>query len=261
MHFHLPKPLHGWREFAGEVGIIVIGVLIALSAEQIVEALHWRNETAKLRENLHREIRDDQWNAALRVMISGCIRQRISRLENELKRPGVAWAADPIEGGDEQRWSAIPVAFKFPSMQSFYTIGQWQTALASGELAHMPDGERNGYSYTYQAIDDLRSFSAQEDALVARLQPLASDQQFDAAQRLDFETQLASLDHFNVVQTVYSRKFLEGTRRSGISPRPEDVDQAYRSARAEYGSCATPLGSTADALRPGNNASKVKPDD
>lgn len=25
MHFHLPKPLHGWREFAGEVGIIVVG--------------------------------------------------------------------------------------------------------------------------------------------------------------------------------------------------------------------------------------------
>ena len=40
MHFHLPKPLHGWREFAGEVGIIVIGVLIALGAEQVVETLH-----------------------------------------------------------------------------------------------------------------------------------------------------------------------------------------------------------------------------
>ncbi len=26
MHFHLPKPLHGWREFVGEVGIIVVGV-------------------------------------------------------------------------------------------------------------------------------------------------------------------------------------------------------------------------------------------
>jgi hypothetical protein len=24
-HFHVPKPLHGWREFIGEVGIIVIG--------------------------------------------------------------------------------------------------------------------------------------------------------------------------------------------------------------------------------------------
>ena len=37
MHFHLPKPLHGWRELIGEVGIIVVGVLIALSAEQLVE--------------------------------------------------------------------------------------------------------------------------------------------------------------------------------------------------------------------------------
>ena len=260
MHVHLPKPLHGWREFVGEVGIIVLGVLIALGAEQVVEALHWRYETAALRESLHREIRDDQWNAGLRVMISNCIRQRILRLDNELKRPSVAWAADPIEGGDEQRWSAIPVAFKFPSMQSFYTIGQWQTALASGELAHMPYGERNGYSYTYQAIDDLRSFSAREEALVGRLQPLASDQQLNATQRLEFEAQLASLDHLNVIQTVYSRKFLEGTRRSGISPRPVDIDGAYRLARADYGSCATPLGSTADALSPDNNVSKVKPE-
>ena len=30
MRVSMPKPLHGWREFAGEVGIIVLGVLIAL---------------------------------------------------------------------------------------------------------------------------------------------------------------------------------------------------------------------------------------
>ncbi len=46
MHFHLPKPLHGCREFTGHVGIIVIGVLIALGAEQVVEdepSLHGRD--------------------------------------------------------------------------------------------------------------------------------------------------------------------------------------------------------------------------
>jgi uncharacterized membrane protein YraQ (UPF0718 family) len=36
MHFHLPKPLHGWREFKGEVGIIVLGVLIA----KLMSAFH-----------------------------------------------------------------------------------------------------------------------------------------------------------------------------------------------------------------------------
>ena len=32
MRFHLPKPLHGWRQLAGEIGIIVVGVLIALAS-------------------------------------------------------------------------------------------------------------------------------------------------------------------------------------------------------------------------------------
>jgi hypothetical protein len=261
MRFLLPKPLHGWRGFAGEVGIIVLGVLIALVAQQAVEALHWRSETATLRESLHREIRDDQWNAALGVMISGCIRQRIARLDEELHRSGTAWAADPIKGGDEQRWSALPMALKLPSMEGFYTSGNWQTALASGELAHMPDGERNGNSYAYQAIDDLRAFSSQEDALAAHLQPLATDQQLDNRQRLEFEADLASIDHLNTLLTIYSRKFLEGTGRAGIVPRRENIDDAYRLARAEYGGCAIPLGSTEDALNPNTNATKVTAED
>ena len=56
--FHLPKPLHGWRELVGEVGIIVVGVLIALAAEQIVETLHWRNQTRETERALRTEIQE-----------------------------------------------------------------------------------------------------------------------------------------------------------------------------------------------------------
>lgn len=38
MQFHLLKPLQGWREFTHEIVIIVMGVLIALGAQQLVEA-------------------------------------------------------------------------------------------------------------------------------------------------------------------------------------------------------------------------------
>jgi hypothetical protein len=55
MHFHLPKPLHGWRQFVGEVGIIVIGVLIALGAEQLVELVHERQVAGQARENVRAE--------------------------------------------------------------------------------------------------------------------------------------------------------------------------------------------------------------
>jgi len=57
MHFHLPKPLHGWREFVGEVAIIVLGVLIALGAEQVVEWLHWRHQQHETLERLFQESR------------------------------------------------------------------------------------------------------------------------------------------------------------------------------------------------------------
>ena len=56
MHFHVPKPLHGWRELAGEVGIIVLGVLIALGFEQVVEAMRWRSEVGHFRKAVDHEL-------------------------------------------------------------------------------------------------------------------------------------------------------------------------------------------------------------
>ena len=45
MHFHPPKRLHvGCHDFADAVGIIVAGVLIALTAQQLVEWLGWLHQ-------------------------------------------------------------------------------------------------------------------------------------------------------------------------------------------------------------------------
>ena len=249
MHFHLPKPLHGWREFAGEVGIIVLGVLIALGAEQIAETIHWRFETRKLRESLHLEINDDQQDMIYTLMISACVRQRIQKLNQELAAAGTAWQGDPMIDQENLRWAALPMAVKVP--WQFYTSGHWQTALSSGALAHMPEAERNEYSYVYRAIEDLQSYAEQEDRIAARLQPLAMDQQLDAQQRMTFESELASLDRLNMMLTIYSRKFIEGTTRGGIAPRNHDIVVQFRRARRQYGDCATPLGSTSESLKAG----------
>ena len=60
MHVRVPKPLHGWRAFVGEVGIIVLGVLIALGAGQVVQTIHDRQEVADLRAALRAELADDR---------------------------------------------------------------------------------------------------------------------------------------------------------------------------------------------------------
>ncbi len=77
MHFHLPKPLHGWREFAGEVGIIVVGILIALAGEQIVEAVHWRSEVANFRQAADGEVALDLGTYQYRIKENGCVERRL----------------------------------------------------------------------------------------------------------------------------------------------------------------------------------------
>src|SRR5436309_9326326 len=80
MHVHLPKPLHGWRALVGEVGIIVVGVLIALGAEQVVEAIHWTREVASAREALGYEIADSVGQGYEREHIYDCVEQRLDTL-------------------------------------------------------------------------------------------------------------------------------------------------------------------------------------
>jgi riboflavin kinase/FMN adenylyltransferase len=42
----LPRPLHGWHEFAYEIVIVVAGVLLALGGAQVLDTIHSRSEVA-----------------------------------------------------------------------------------------------------------------------------------------------------------------------------------------------------------------------
>ena len=56
MYMQLLKPLNGWRRFAGEVGVIVLGVLLALGAQQTVESIQARADERAFRETINHEI-------------------------------------------------------------------------------------------------------------------------------------------------------------------------------------------------------------
>jgi hypothetical protein len=113
MHFHLPRPLHGWREFAGEVGIIVLGVLIALGAEQLVEALHDRYIAADTRRDVREEAAIDLEFYRARLQESPCVHARLGQLGSMLEKGSIpAGAASWIGRPDDypifaERWHAV----------------------------------------------------------------------------------------------------------------------------------------------------------
>lgn len=140
MHVHLPKPLHGWREFAGEVGIIVVGVLIALGAEQVVETIHWRNELAAERASLLQEASDSLSGVRARQAQQQCVDHRLAEVQLLLER--------------HHRGEPLGLVGKIgrPTRQTA-TRGTWQIALAGQALAHMGHDEKLAFSAAFGDFD------------------------------------------------------------------------------------------------------------
>jgi len=81
MRVKLPKPLHGWREFVGEVGIIVLGVLIALGAQQAVETMQTRQRIKETRAALDAELSRNLAAFEWRVSQRQCLQHRVDELD------------------------------------------------------------------------------------------------------------------------------------------------------------------------------------
>jgi hypothetical protein len=135
MHFRVPKPLHGWREFAGEVGIIVIGVLIALGAEQVVETIHWRHEVSLFRNSVDHEMANNLGTYTYRMKENACVDARLRDLDRLL----ASWrAGHPL---------ALTGPIGAPSSLSLET-SVWQSRDAN-IVTHMPMRERMAIGRMY----------------------------------------------------------------------------------------------------------------
>ena len=158
MQVRLPKPLHGWRAFAGEVGVIVLGVLIALGAQQVVETIHDRQDVNELRGALRGELADDRARWEHMRAQDNCTEQRLDLLEK--------WAAT---APPDARLTHNPYVVMLWNMHS----SAWDLAKTSPAATHIPLKERLTYADLYGAIDNWRQFFDEEyanmDALVGLL--------------------------------------------------------------------------------------------
>jgi len=156
MDVHKPKPWRGWRELLKEVGTIVIGVLIALGAEQAVESLHWRHEVASERAALSDEARDNLSAVNYRIEEDACITRRLAEVEDGLRRQA----------------KGLPIGFKAPVSKPplwVATTGSWDIALSGQALAHMPHAEKLGFSDAFDAYKAFAVLRNEEDAIWRRL--------------------------------------------------------------------------------------------
>lgn len=159
MHFHLPRPLHGWREFIGEVGIIVVGVLVALGAEQLVENLHHRSEARDARAAIQGELEINMARLASRSAQGQCVERRLADVQGLLDRAdGGATVVPPNWIGRPQFWTMQTV--------------RWDAISQAGRAALLPPKDLADYGLMYTIMRNITGVMSSEQADWARLRSL-----------------------------------------------------------------------------------------
>jgi len=213
MHVHLPKPLHGWRAFVGEVGIIVLGVLIALGFGQIVEEWQWHQEVNTTRQSIANELAANANEAAGRIAVEDCLRDRIAELAGRLKASNGRWTADPMPLGPDAQpqphWENKAMGRVYSVPLVGWSQDAWDTAKSAGVVDHMSHAEIAAYSDVYGEIAGIRDFQDQELLLESSLSFLSADEQLDIGSRNDALAKLGQLDSLNSVNSGLSSLILQ----------------------------------------------------
>ena len=149
MDIHKPKPWHGVREFLKEIGIIVIGVLIALGAEAVVEKLHENRQSDEARAAVRDEINIDLANMKRRQDLEPCIARRLAELGDWVVK---AEAGEPV--------------------QPLLTIGapghptaaseRWEAATGGGRTSLLSLQEQHAFSRIYVLLRAYQANKATE---------------------------------------------------------------------------------------------------
>jgi hypothetical protein len=228
MHLHMPKPLHGWRALAGEVGIIVVGVLIALGAEQIVEAMHWRMQAAEARTALRDEIgRDNLPQAYTRLAIAPCLSAKLDQLD-------AALAAHM----DRRQFIALAQSYRPPNRG--WDDEAWQAVIGTGVLSHGGAGELISWSKPYRIIVGLRPQNQAESdeaidlaAISPAVGPMTSgedDRTVTALHRLHEREQRLE---------IMSRVLIQEARETSVVMNDREQRQVLAELRPQWGKCIT----------------------
>ncbi len=135
------EPVHGWRDFLLHILTITIGLLIALTLEAAVEAIHHRHIVAEARENIRLELRQN--HEAIEKNI-GSVDQESNSVKAALDTMRFMRTHPHAKGSIDFHWD----------IESLHDAA-WLSARDTGALGYMPYKEVQGYADLYASQESV----------------------------------------------------------------------------------------------------------
>ena len=226
VHIHKPKSPKGFGEFLVEIVIIVVGILIALGAEQVVDGLEWAHRVHDAEDAMRAELAQNNRDAYFRLATRPCALAKLDEIQTAL-----------IASRDRGVVMAPIAPYRRPLRP--WQSDAWESARALQITSHMPNSRLILYSQAYFFAEVMRQVQStrERDAMTdlntlainaGRLEPAERDRLFLALTRT--RGVLRDLD-----QAAWL--LLRKTPAVGVVLTQSDKQAELSKARAEFGAC------------------------
>lgn len=207
----IPTPRDGWRIFIGEVGVIVLGVLIALGAQEAVTAYNMRNDVRTFEDTVRKEIGNNLYSYQFRAEQFDCIDRNVKEM--------LAWLE---EARSTERPKPI-AQFAFPNTIIFYRSA-WDNK-DPNIFANLPRERKLRYSEFYDELGNNDRLAWKEiDAWVA-MYGFSEDGPVSAQERRQAAVALLQIRGYNHLFRSNFEQSKAIARDLGIAPvKPDNVD-------------------------------------
>jgi hypothetical protein len=149
MDVHKPKLVRNWRELLKEWGVIVLGVLTALFAEQAVQSFEWHQKVDAAIADMDNEMtRGNGPQAYARLAMHDCVASQLGDLRGAIER------------GDRAQSQKLIEAFWLPK-RTWDSLAR-ESATASDVASHMPHDRMFQYRISYATVPDLQRLADKE---------------------------------------------------------------------------------------------------
>lgn len=166
------KPPHGWNAVAWELGIVTLGVIIALAAQQWANNRAQRSQMDKSETALREEVAEHYNYAVEFRVVHPCLQAQLDGLRQRVMSSGAVINPAPVYSEETSRF-----VLRMPS--KIYPTDAWQAAISDGTIQSFPLSMRRelaGYYGQLSEVDRMNADNnAAEEGLVTIARPLPLD--------------------------------------------------------------------------------------
>ena len=207
MRVTLPKPLHGWRAFLGEVGVVVFGVLIALFAQQLVQSVNDRLAAEEARKNIRAELAVNIGRMQSADERTPCLNGRLDEIAAFLDQARKGRSLANV------RWIGRPPVWDMED-------ARWQAATSAGRSSLFDPDEQAAIADVYSLMADYQGQVRIEEEAWAKLRGLAGLERLTEARDADLSDALQQARYSQWILNIDSKQAQAAVNRLGIEAKP-----------------------------------------